>query len=169
MSARNARHKAIKEALIEDLRYKSSWKTSEGQREIKIYRSGIVDILETTRRRDKEVLHDIYEIKTSQREVDRGIGQLLRYRINFVFKKKKPVGAFLVLPYDVYLKYREKNKLFEYMLTELGIGLLIFKNGRFKLAVPATEYIEEKIKLNKSTIEFLQESKRRLRPQNEGR
>jgi len=137
------------------LKYKSSWKKSEGERELKIYRSGIVDILETTRRRDKEILYDIYEIKTAPREVDRGIGQLLRYRINFVKKNHSPVGVFLVLPYDVYMKYREKNQLIEYMLTELDIGLLISHENRFDLAVPATEYSEENIpKLFTSTIDF---------------
>lgn len=156
--SRNAKHQAIKEALIRDLRYESSWKKSEGKREIQIYKSGIVDILEKTERRDGQILHDIYEIKTSQREVDRGIGQLLRYRINFVKKYNSPVGAFLILSFDVYLEYRNRNQLFEYMLAELGIGLLIHRENKFDIVVTALEYGEEGLpKLDKNTIDFLKE------------
>lgn len=96
-----------------------------------------------TKRRDKVKLYDIYEIKTRSKDVDEGLGKLLRYRTIFTKAKHISVGTFLVLPYDCYLECRKKNTFFEEELTNLGIGLYVYRSGSFELVIPALE-IEEK-------------------------
>ena len=154
---KDRKHKEIKKALKTYLKLRTSWKESNGVSEkyISRARTSRVDILEVTKRRDKVTLYSIYEIKTRSKDVDEGVGKLLRYRTIFTKVKHIPVGAFLVLPYDCYLEYRKKNAFFEEQLTSLGIGLYVYRSGSFELVIPALEIEEKSLrKLYRVTREY---------------